>query len=461
MNAITINNGNYTVKGTVYEEIKNNGIVEKTTKGIVDLHVIAYDEDKGKDDYLGIGVTNKQGEFTIQFNEDASKSLLDRKPDLYFIVEDGGLELLNTKKTNHVIDNADESTPPINLYVDLSGDKLRTLVTETPVSGWKGGYSTALPQFAYPDPNLNALLLQDNMVNIDKLERQQKVLWPEFSWEVEKGNSKTRCYQMFAPDISRLGYNSLGRVFSIICPQQGYSSPTIGSFNVEVTVTGNRGWADEDPDPTNPEIKPMAADMSVAGKIWFAPSAKTNKFVKIISAFFDKMGYPFPLSKANAIVIPTSLKGDPGQPMFPLRKGSSTWFEIPDFARHDQIAWNHAHLDVQIGGVEPTGVPLVDDFNNLILDLFNLASGNMLQKDNILSWNVWFNAPETVNQDEWRGHAEKWRTSIDVDNTSPDGPASKPRYFNGAPFTVEDSIGTIGLAMVIKFIKDHINPKFS
>ena len=38
-----------------------------------------------------------------------------------------------------------------------------------------------------------------NMDNIDKLQRQQGVEWPEFSWETEKGQADPkRCFQMFA-----------------------------------------------------------------------------------------------------------------------------------------------------------------------------------------------------------------------------------------------------------------------
>ena len=80
------------------------------------------------------------------------------------------------------------------------------------------------------------------MDNLPRLKRQVDVLWPEFSWETVPGDPGSRCYEMFAPDISRLGYDAAGRVWSIICPQQGSYSPTLGSLNVEVTVTGQRGW---------------------------------------------------------------------------------------------------------------------------------------------------------------------------------------------------------------------------
>src|SRR5208282_94968 len=146
--------------------------------------------------------------------------------------------------------------------------------------------------------------------------RQQKVLWPEFSWETTKGKPDSRCFQMFAPDISRLGYDDAGRVWSIICPQQGVCDPTIGCLNVEVTVTGQRGWADE----TNREV---AADMTVEGTIWFSPSAHQNWLVKKAWKLFKEKSLPFPSDKANAINVTTHKSGSPAQPIFPVRRGES------------------------------------------------------------------------------------------------------------------------------------------
>ena len=303
------------------------------------------------------------------------------------------------------------------------------LINPTPVLGWVGGFEQSNPAFAYPNPNLTSLPIYKNMANIPKLKRQQKVVWPEFSWLTELGNEDLRCYQMFAPDISRLGYDDSGRVYSIICPQQGASSPTLGSFNVEVTVTGNRGWADE-------TTKEVAADMGVVGKIWFAPSAHENEFVKSIGKYFKAEGLKFPFNKDNAIVIKTSKPGHPEQNIFPLTKGQTQEFKIPDFAQHEGKSWSVAHLGVQIGKIETktNEKEIVKDFNQLTLDVFNVATGNMLKEGNILSWNVWFTAPELVNQTEWQNHAECWRDSIDVDNTSPDGPGSIKRYYNGTSF---------------------------
>jgi hypothetical protein len=109
--------------------------------------------------------------------------------------------------------------------------------------GWIGGFAQSNPAFDYPHPDLSSLKLLHNMDNIDKLQRQQKVLWPEFSWQTVVGTEASRCFQMFAPDISRLGYTDEGRIYSIICPQQGACSPIFGCMNIEVSVTGNRGPA--------------------------------------------------------------------------------------------------------------------------------------------------------------------------------------------------------------------------
>lgn len=57
------------------------------------------------------------------------------------------------------------------------------------VLGWQGGFEQSNPAFAYPTPNLTSLPMLDNMANIDLLQPQQAVKWPEFSWETEKGEA--------------------------------------------------------------------------------------------------------------------------------------------------------------------------------------------------------------------------------------------------------------------------------
>jgi hypothetical protein len=296
--------------------------------------------------------------------------------------------------------------------------------------GWKGGFAQSNPAFAYPNPNLTSLPLLGNLANIDLLQRQQGAKWPEFSWETRKGSADPkRCFQMFAPYISRLGYNDYGRVYSIICPQQGIYITDIGYMNVEVTVTGQRGWVDEN-------TREMAADMTVEGKIWFSSSLHKSSIGSELLRLIEEAGYPVPADKAHAIVVTTYLPGNPAQPVFPVLKGETALFASPDFAKHPE-AWTTAHLAVDIGPIQSTGNSAADDFNALVMKLFNLISGNMLQNGNVLSWNIWFTEPALVDQQEWRTHAERWRKSIDEDHGSPDGPGSVARYFDGTPFSAE------------------------
>jgi hypothetical protein len=93
----------------------------------------------------------------------------------------------------------------------------------------------------------------------------------------------------------------------------------------------------------------------------------------------------------------------------------------------------------------------------LILNLFNLASGNLLRSGNVLSWNVWFDTPALVNQQEWRDHAEKWRESIDADHGSPDGPGTAARYFDGTPFEPIDALIQHEIDQVIAWLKKHLH----
>ncbi len=410
----------YTVSGNVKDI--NGG------QGVPDLHVLVYDKDLLKDDFLAIGVTDTQGNFSVQFEASKFRSFLERRPDLYFIVKDAGFELLSTKDSP--IKNAGVNTSGIDLSVNLTDDKLRKLINPTPVPGWVGGFAETKAAFAYPNPDLGSLHMTGNLDNIHKLQRQQKVVWPEFSWIAPNGE---RCYQMFAPDISRLGYTNEGQVYAIICPQQGACIPHLGCMNVEVTVTGVRGWANE-------SAKDMAADMTVTGKIWFSPSACENPLVQELWDLFKKNHMDFPFDKAHAINVTTFDPGNPDQPIFPLRRKSTKAFPIPDFARHDSVAWDVAHLGVEIGPIEQHKDEKLNHFNQTVLNLFNIASGDMLKENNILTWNVWFTAPDYVDQTEWADHAEKWRKSIDADHGSPDGPGTDPRFFDGTPFNPLESL---------------------
>lgn len=315
--------------------------------------------------------------------------------------------------------------------------------------GWTGGFAQSNPAFAYPDPDLSSLPMLGNLENIDLLKRQQDVRWPEFSWQTIPGDEDSRCFQMFAPDISRLGYTDDGRVYSIICPQQGACSPSLGCLNVEVTVTGNRGWADE-------PSKSLAADMTVEGRIWFSPSAHQMPLVKLLWHRFAGSNQPFPSDKKNAIRVTTHHAQDPSQPIFPVRDGECAAFESPSFARHAEEAWTVANIQVGIGPIKKCGDDAVDDFNELVMEIFNAASGNMLKAGNILTWNLWFQPPGLVDQTEWRNHAEKWRRSLDADHGSPDGDGTSPRHFDGSPFHAVENLLEEETRMLADYLAKHL-----
>jgi len=326
--------------------------------------------------------------------------------------------------------------------------------SKIPAPGWKGGFSSSNPAFAYPDPDLSSLPMLDNMANIPLLRRQLDVLWPEFSWETVPGDPQSRCYQMFAPDISRAGYDAAGRIFSIICPQQGAWSPTLGDLNIEVTVTGNRGWVNEDASDLDADL--VAADMTVTGKIWFGPSAKDRRLYKLLELLFALDGLPFPLDKAHAIQVTLHRVGDPAQPILPVRSGIDRSFPNPNFALHEAEAWAVANVAVQIGPILSLHNAMVDDFNAVVMEIFNLASGNLLRQGNILTWNVWLDAPTLVDQVEWAAHAEYWRRSIDTGHGSPDGQGTPPRYFDGTPFSAIGSVEEQEWALIKAWLRKHV-----
>jgi hypothetical protein len=166
-------------------------------------------------------------------------------------------------------------------------------------------------------------------------------------------------------------------------------------------------------------------------------------------------GLPFPATKKDAIRVPTFRPGHPDQPLFPLRFGESTSFPIPEFARHPDVAWGVGHLSVEMGPLKKTGVAKVDDFNQLMLDVFNLGAGNLLRQGNVLSWNVWITAPELVNTVEWSAHADKWRWSIDVEHCSPDGNQSVPRHYDGSPFKPIEERVAAEMTTILEWIRKH------
>lgn len=316
--------------------------------------------------------------------------------------------------------------------------------------GWKGGFEESNPAFSYPHPDLSSLPMNQNLTHINLLQRQISAEWPQFSWQTIPGDESSRCYQMFSPYISRIGYTDTGKVYSIICPQQGTWIKGFGTLNVEVTVTGNRGWVNEN-------TREMYADMVVKPKIWFSPDAHQSILGKIVWDGFKALSgtWPFPDSKKHAIQLNTYRPGTK-DPVFPLLTGLTTNFDIPSFARHDDQAWTTANLEIEIGAPIATTSTLVDDFNKLVMNAFNIASGNLLAEGNVLAWNLWTSEPALVNQQEWKNHAEFWRHSIDVDHRAPTGSGTNPQYFDGKPFSAAENSLKEAVHDIIKFITSHL-----
>ena len=196
--------------------------------------------------------------------------------------------------------------------------------------GWIGGFAQSNPAFSYPDPNLTSLPLLGNMDNIKLLQRQQKVCWPEFSWETVLGDPKSRCFQMFSPDISRLGYTDTGRVYSIICPQQGSLHPV-------TRLPERRSDRDRTKRLGHETTKLVAADLTVEGKVWFTPlTLQQNSLVKLLWQLFADSGLPFPSKKATAIKVTLHNSEDPSKCVLPGRSGESARSKSPDFAEARQ-----------------------------------------------------------------------------------------------------------------------------
>jgi hypothetical protein len=107
---------------------------------------------------------------------------------------------------------------------------------------------------------------------------------------------------------------------------------------------------------------------------------------------------------------------------------------------------------VLINDINKAPNPVVNKFNETVLGIFNVLSGNMLLKGNILSWNVYFDNPSVVDQEEWRRHAEKWREYIDVDHRSPEGDGTQSRYYDGTYLHIEVAYG------ILKLIKEVLIP---
>jgi len=328
--------------------------------------------------------------------------------------------------------------------------------------GWKGGFAQSNPAFAYPQthPDLSSIPVTTNLEHIPNVTRMMKAKWPEFSWEMVPGNDSTRVYCRFTEYISRYGYDDEGQVWSVICPQQGADLGRLGEANVEITVTGVRGYLDEAAKPS-PSV---AVELGVMGQIWL--TIQTPLLTALLNHVFPSTE-EYPIKKAKSIRIQTHEVGNKLQPLFRNDNGVSKQFISPPFAQHWDEAALVTNLEVQIGEIlknkSENGkvTKEVDDFNQMILNLFNLSTGNMLYHQNKLSWNIWLTAPQPVNQVEWKNHAAFWRESLDSTHIYPRGlsPQTNPRRFDGSVEEPYNSVAFVKMELneLKMFMDKHYN----
>lgn len=326
-----------------------------------------------------------------------------------------------------------------------------------PLPPWKGGHKESFPEFAYAPikPDLSREEMLRNLDNIPKITRMQKIMWPEFSWYSKIGDESSRVYVCFAQDVSRIGYDDEGKIWSLICPQRGISLSTLGTAFIEVTVTGVRGWVDE-------ETRSCYADVSVEGNLWIEPQLG-NPLVQAFAEVFNAIApdQPFPFSKANAAKVYAHQVGKPYEPIWPMRNGTDpNIFQPMDHRHYDDGAFSTYHLEVEMGKKIDKGFPLVDRFDDLLLDLFNKASGGILLEGQRVSWNVWPTDPEGVDTEEWEGHADKWFHSMHNEHQYPDGKSINIReveYADGTPYEPEFELKE-AIALLKEFFED-VNAK--
>mmetsp|Transcript_15004 Transcript_15004/g.34782 ORF Transcript_15004/g.34782 Transcript_15004/m.34782 type:complete len:403 (-) Transcript_15004:499-1707(-) len=304
--------------------------------------------------------------------------------------------------------------------------------------GWKGGFKDTT------EADLSDLEITGNRDNIEKITRTQKILWPEFSWLSIPGDETSRVYEMFAKDVSRIGYDNDGRIWSLICPQRALFLPPFGTVMIEVTVLGVKGWVDE-------PNKDMFANIGIRGNIWIESE---NDLVNEFKAAFEKVGKKFPLSKEHAIKINAHAVGKPDEEFWPVKKGLDPNFDHPSFTKHWDEAFQVYNLEVEMGKPQLAHDELVDDFNKMFLALFNNMSGNLVTEGQRVAWHVWAGKPELVDTAEWKGHAKKWYESLTVKHEYPSGDPGVARDADGNEFKPQLNLAE-NLQIVWEFIRDH------
>jgi len=378
-----------------------------------------------------------------------------------------------------------QKTSPVLLVStssDVNGSGVANATESKPATAssdsneWVGGFIEAHPELNYPEtkPDLSSLgPMTGNHDNIDKLDRMQKVRWPEFSWLRDQGDPSSRLYIKFFDDISRIGYTKEGRVYSIICPQMGYDLSRVGlpgTFNIEVHVGHTRGWVDEN-------TRTICGDMTVTGKIWIDMTdeeKENHPFVAAMQQSLSENNATFPFTKATALTVPTHVPNKPYTNTIPVLNGTASEFMTPDFTQHwdDTFpigngertkCFSVGNVVCQVAPHPKTGNRAVDDFNDILMELQSIGLGGILAPGSIISWNVWFTEPEPVDQEEWTEHSEIFRESVANKNKQNLLLPGEMRDYAGnyiyRRILVKDIIQYMDLFKKIKNFQQNFHPK--
>merc|ERR1712050_166619 len=188
--------------------------------------------------------------------------------------------------------------------------------------------------------------------------------------------------------------------------------------------------------------------------------AHENPLVDALGRIFrvvDPKG-DFPWSKDKAVNVAAHQVGKPYLPEWPMTNGTDpNIFQPMDKRHYDDGAYSVYHLEVEMAEkIKNKESPLADRFDTFLLDIFNIVGGGILLPGQRVSWNVWPLPPEGVDEEEWRGHAQLWKDSMNIKHEYPDGKSINERevtYYDGSDYVVNKDIPAI-ITIVKEFLKD-------
>lgn len=248
------------------------------------------------------------------------------------------------------------------------------------------------------------LPMKGNHDNDDSGVRMMRGWWPEFNWFEHPNDSTRKVYERVNQDISRLLYTNEGEILSFICPQRGKCTRHIGCLKVEITVSKVKGWIDE-------KNKKCSGYFEGYLTIWIDKYdiKKRQGAMQFILDNHPEI-YNLPMSKQKGIIVPYGGTE---------KEGADT--TMTEFRDNNNISPNlhkDAFMVVSLSAhvKEPikTGNNKVDIHNQLILDIANIYTTNMLIPGNILNWDIYLTKPELVDKEEYMKHVDKMRISYQI-----------------------------------------------